>query len=156
MVSQGRQMPATPHPRRNPSAVQPLPVLDFFDRFSSDDACLDHVMEMCLIIDACTFHAVFNPRNANYSQYEAVRDWIENKKGKMIVRGTQYCQELVGRRFLSVLGDYERRRRLVKLPTRRVDELADRLKKLEKHKDFDDPHLIAMAIIAKYRVYMHE
>ncbi len=40
-------MPAkTTLPRKNPSAVQPLSVRDFFKRFPTDDACLDHVMEV--------------------------------------------------------------------------------------------------------------
>ena len=38
------------HPRRkpakNPSAVQPLSVREFFARFSTDDACLEHIMEV--------------------------------------------------------------------------------------------------------------
>ena len=37
---------------------------------------------MCLIIDACTFHAVFDCKNAQHPKYEAVRDWIEHKRGK--------------------------------------------------------------------------
>jgi transposase len=36
----------TPAPRKNPSAVQPLSVREFFKRFPNDDACLDHVMEV--------------------------------------------------------------------------------------------------------------
>ena len=60
------------HPRRkpsqNPSKVQPLSIREFFARFPTDDACLDHIMEVrygmrhpcdkCLNLS--TFHRLAN------------------------------------------------------------------------------------------------
>ena len=58
----------------------------------------------------------------------------------------------MGHRFLTVVGNYERQNRLVKLPKERVDSLMHEIKRKHVHKDFDDPHLVAMVIISKCRV----
>ncbi len=55
-------------PKQNPSKVQPLSVREFFARFSSDDACLEHVMEVryglrhpcAKCLNLATFHKLSN------------------------------------------------------------------------------------------------
>jgi predicted nucleic acid-binding protein len=107
---------------------------------------------MCLIIDACTFHAVFNRDDENHSKYKPVLDWITNKRGKMIIGGKKYHEELVGASYLRILAELDRQRRLVKLPDNDVNRLASRLKRQVNHRDFDDEHLVAMVTVSKCRV----
>jgi predicted nucleic acid-binding protein len=107
---------------------------------------------MCIIIDTCTFHAVFDTENKNHSKYKPVLDWIVNRRGKIITGGTKYRKEMSGRNYLRILTEFDRQKRLVKLTDSVVDREEARLKSKVKHKDFDDAHLIAMVIVSKCRV----
>lgn len=107
---------------------------------------------MCIIIDTCAFHAVFNPDDSFHHKFKPVYDWIEGKKGKIVIGGTDYKNELIKRTSLKILTEYDKMKRLAKVPDEEVDKLVPALKAQVVHKDFDDPHIVALVIASKCRL----
>lgn len=109
---------------------------------------------MCCIIDTNCFTKVFNPNDAEHERFRHIFKWVTEGGGSMIYGGTTYNREVVDkmRKFGRLLADLKRKRRLVKLDDAKVDAVEDRLKNLIQHKDFDDPHLVAMVTVSKCRV----
>lgn len=103
---------------------------------------------MCLIVDVNCFQLVFsrNPR------FAPVFKWLMSDfGGRLIYGGEKYKREVRPylKQFLGVLGELERKGRVVRLRDRDVDESAMVLKKKEPDPDFDDEHIVAMVGISK-------
>jgi hypothetical protein len=109
---------------------------------------------MCIVIDMNAFSCVFNETNENHENYSPVKEWILNGKGKIVVGGSSYLKEL------GKLGKYRKffieLRKAVKVivveDEKSIDELEAELKVKFSHKDFDDPHIVALLIVSGCRV----
>lgn len=108
---------------------------------------------MCVIIDTNTFASVFNPEAQDHKEFQPVYDWIINKKGKIVFGGSKYKEELSkGYRYLKLFGHFSRARKTVEIDQAEVDKYQEILINKIQHRDFDDPHLVAIAYISKCRV----
>lgn len=103
---------------------------------------------MCLVIDTCIFHSVFNPDSKNHAKFQPVMGWLTTGRGKIIFGGSKFKKEIKGT-FLRILADFERKGRIVRVSDAHVDKVGKELKGKIDHKDFDDEHLVALVIITK-------
>lgn len=100
---------------------------------------------MCIVVDTNAISRVFNEQNSEHEEFKPVRDWILKKKGKLVYGGTKYLEEL------SKMGEYlklfqllGRINKTVVVDTEAVDEYQAEAEQMIQHKDFDDPHLVAI------------
>jgi predicted nucleic acid-binding protein len=108
---------------------------------------------MCIIIDTNTFSNVFDKESKGHHEFQPVYDWILNRNGKIVFGGTKYRLELKkAYRFLKIFGEFNRQRKLVTVDDVKIDEYQRILENKKKHKDFDDPHLVAISYISKCKL----
>jgi predicted nucleic acid-binding protein len=109
---------------------------------------------MGVVVDANTIPAVFNRKNANHEDFEAVLFWIVNGKAKLIVGGTVYMKELAAMesylRFVTELG---RLRKVHRADDHQVDNRQSEIRKQESASDFDDSHIVALLSVTRCRVF---
>ena len=103
---------------------------------------------MCIVIDANTFSKVFNVKDSSHSEFEPVLDWIEKGKGKLVFGGSTYINE-IGVRQRRILLEYKKQGKVVTLDKSLVDSEEGVVKKLHTHKDFDDPHMVAIFRVSR-------
>jgi predicted nucleic acid-binding protein len=108
---------------------------------------------MCIILDTNTWSAVFDDSTEKHPEFKPVRDWImgENGVGRIVYGGTTYLNETPPkyRRLLKLLTDAKR---TIPLSLETVDDEEIKLKTKKVHRDFDDPHIVAMVIVSKCRL----
>ncbi len=108
---------------------------------------------MCIIIDTNTWTSVFDPTSEKHPNFKPVFDWIlgENGFGRIVFGGTTYLKETPQKylRLLKLLNDA---RRTIPLPAALVDAMEAELKTKIVHRDFDDPHIVAMVIVSQCRL----
>lgn len=106
---------------------------------------------MCVIVDANTLSSVFKDDALKKHQFEPVLKWVLEGKGKFIIGGTKYLNELrkvrAASSFLSTLR-MRTRDKVVVLDREKVDGYQSLLEKVVNNPDFDDPHLPAMVIVS--------
>lgn len=108
---------------------------------------------MCVIIDTNSFHCVFDKSSQEHKEFEPILKWIIDGKGKIVYGGTKYIEELKQTpKYLKIVGQLNRISKVVRLSTESVDNYQNNIEKQLKHKDFDDPHLVAIAYISKCRI----
>lgn len=109
---------------------------------------------MCIILDTNCFGDIFKSNSPRYSEYKPVLEWILTGKGKFIIGGTKYLEELkkhsAARRFMVNLRKFTNK--LVLLEQNKVDQEQKRIEGLLQDPDFDDPHLPAMVIVSRCRL----
>ena len=104
---------------------------------------------MCLIIDTCAFHAVFNETDKNHFNFVAIVDWLENRRGKIVIGGSKYRKEIETKKVTRLLRNFDQAGRLVKVNDAKVDQIAADLKKRVPEKEFDDEHLVAIISVSR-------
>jgi hypothetical protein len=104
---------------------------------------------MCIVIDADTLSCVFKSDNKMHYEFIPVYDWIIRGKGKMVVGGSKYDEELrevksLTRLFLELV----KAGKIRSADSHRVDAEELELRRIVQHRDFDDQHIIAIVIIS--------
>ena len=109
---------------------------------------------MCLIIDTCAIHSVFDKKSESHKDFRPILDWLTLKNGKLIVGGTKYNNEFhrSTKKYLNILAELKRNNKIIKLPTSEVDREQARVQELEPAQEFDDPHLIAIVRVSKCKL----
>jgi len=108
---------------------------------------------MCIIVDTNTFSSVFDKTSLNHSEFAPVLEWVIEGEGKIVFGGTKYKAELKeAKKFLRFIGQLNRSRKVVQLEDSQIDAYQIILEAKETHKDFDDPHLVAISYISKCRL----
>lgn len=82
-------------------------------------------------------------------------EWILFGKGKMVMGGTRYAEEVGGRslrRFLPLLAELSRINKVARIKNEAVDEEENRIRNLIDDPDFDDPHIAALLRVSRCRV----
>lgn len=102
---------------------------------------------MCAILDANSFS---NFRDQNNEDLEPVRNWVDKKNGKIIYSDTEkFKNEWLKGGMTEQMRTLEQAGKLRRIPFQEVEKKAEELKdKIES----DDPHIIALALIAKVKV----
>jgi hypothetical protein len=109
---------------------------------------------MCIIIDTNSLGAVFDLKNKFHKNFEPVFSWIFNKKGKIVIAGTTYKNEI--KRMAQYRGLILQLQKAGKVAEKwnhdEVDLIEKKVKALESDKKFNDAHIIAMVIVTKRRI----
>lgn len=108
---------------------------------------------MCIIVDTNTIARVFDEDNQEHEDFKPVRDWIINKKGKLVYGGTKYLEELGAMgQYLKLFQLLGRVNKTVIIDKETVDEYQAEAEELIQHKDFDDPHLVAILQVSSCKL----
>ncbi len=108
---------------------------------------------MCTVIDADTFSYFCNSDSAMYSDFQPVRDWIENSNCKIVYGGMDYQNHLNNhKKFLGYLMEQSRKGKIERLNNSEVDRVTDVLKENYTSTDFDDHHIVAIVLISRCKV----
>lgn len=105
---------------------------------------------MCLVIDACCLPKVLNPHDEEHAHFQAVCEWIFKGDGRMIYGGTKYRRELRRlQKYLKVVSELNRKGRVIEVADERVDALETLIRTTLPDKQFNDEHLVAIAIASR-------
>jgi hypothetical protein len=108
---------------------------------------------MCLIIDTCCIHRVFNVSSKEHAEFAPVLKWITRGKGRMLYGGRKYKEELRAMTsYLRLFTEFQRQGKLVEVVGDKVDEFGEALKKRVPDKSFNDEHIVALVAISRCRV----
>lgn len=108
---------------------------------------------MCIIIDTNTFSSIFDSKSAEHIEFRPVLNWIKNGKGKIVYGGTKYRNELrKAQKYLGIFNELKKARKIVEIPNEQVDSEQIRIEDLITHRDFDDPHLIAIVSASRCKL----
>ena len=102
---------------------------------------------MCLILDADKYSDFLNPNN---SDLQPVRDWIQNKGGKLVYSPTKKLKEELGRhkRMKSRFLLYAQAGRVREVERDKVDHMEAGLTGLSSN----DSHIVALALVAEVKL----
>jgi hypothetical protein len=109
---------------------------------------------MCVVIDTNNISRVFDPSNAEHADFAPVFQWIVEGNGKVVVGGSKFDQELLyHKKFIPFLGQLSRMNKVLRIPTKSVDDLeAEIIRKTEPHQDFDDPHIVSLLALSGCKI----
>jgi predicted nucleic acid-binding protein len=108
---------------------------------------------MCVIIDTNVFSSVFNKSSVAHGEFAPVLDWIVNGKGKIVYGGSKYKEELRrAGKYLKIIGQFNRSRKVVNINDNPIDKHQAHVEGILKHRDFDDPHLVAICFVSKCEI----
>lgn len=111
---------------------------------------------MCIIIDTCAFHCVFDNRTPKHKEYKPVGDWLLARKGKLVYGGQKYAIELLNNsQYIRLFLEFERSAQLFHAPEDKVNALSKEIQK-RRLKDCDDEHIIALSIVSGCRLVCTE
>lgn len=105
---------------------------------------------MCIIVDTNSMASVFRPKTIDHKNFKPVYDWIIEGKGKLIIGGSEYQKEVSG--YLRLLADLAKVKKVVKICCDKVDTEKARIEKIVNHKDYDDPHVVALVSVSKCKL----
>lgn len=105
---------------------------------------------MCVVIDMNVFGSVFNPDDDKHIFFEPVKSWVINGKAKIVMGGTKYYEELEKlAKYRKLILALKRAGKVYDVPdTNSIDKKSDELAQAINHRDFDDPHIVALLIIS--------
>lgn len=109
---------------------------------------------MCVVIDTCVIHGVFDLGAKAHKRFAPILDWLLNGNGKMVYGGKKYKDELkatIGK-YRSILAELQRQGKIIDVDDDAVDMRQRLLERVEANKDFDDPHLVAIVIESGCRI----
>ncbi len=110
---------------------------------------------MCMIIDTNTISCVFSSDNNKHNDFKPVLKWFLYDKAKIILGGKLLTKELSEKhlqRFLPLMKEFALLNKIHYISNEQVDLKEEEIKSKEKNKDFDDPHIIALAILSKAKI----
>lgn len=108
---------------------------------------------MCIVPDAPILIPMLKPSDPAHEEFAPVLLWVRNGRGKFVVGGSKWKQELRAvRSILQPLQELERRGKIVFTPDAEVDAEVQVVKDLEPRADFDDPHLVALVRLTGCRL----
>lgn len=98
---------------------------------------------MCIVIDVNVLPNVFQSTNADHQEFKYIKDWIINGKGKLVYGGTDFINEIPVK-FRRIINQLKIANKVVLANGKDVDNYTKEVKKIIQHRDFDDPHLVAL------------
>ncbi len=108
---------------------------------------------MCIVIDTNTFASVFNAKSQDHDKFKPVLDWIIGGKGKIVYGGKKYKRELAqAHKYLNLFREFDKANKIALVDDDRVDQQQTELETVIEHRNFDDPHLIAIIIVSGCRL----
>jgi len=110
---------------------------------------------MPIIVDINCLTNVFDKHSSKHKDFEAVKNWIIKGKGKVVFGGTTYSKELPYK-YVDLFAILKGLNKVIEGDRKVIDQKEIENKKLIPDKDFDDPHIAAIACITKCRLICSE
>jgi predicted nucleic acid-binding protein len=101
---------------------------------------------MCFVLDANSFHCLFNKTSKGHAEFVPLLDWLyNNPRTSLVIGGKTYRKEM-GRlcKYLNYIVELKRARKLSEIKDDVVDAEEERLKLAVTHQKFNDAHIIAI------------
>ena len=101
---------------------------------------------MCFVLDVNSFHRMFDRNSKEHADFAPLLEWLyDNPRTSLVIGGTTYGDE-IGRlsKYLGYIVELERTRKLSRIDDAVVDSEEKRVADLVTHRDFDDPHIVAL------------
>lgn len=112
---------------------------------------------MAIIIDTNCLANVFSRKSENHKEYKPVLDWIIYGKGMMVYGGSKYIAELRKiPKYLPIIRFLREVNKVIVGNPENIDRIQEEIEANTKNKNFDDPHLPAIAIDTKCRLICSE
>lgn len=110
---------------------------------------------MCFVLDINAFHIVFNTSHCTHKEFKPLLKWLYGQpKTCLVVGGTHYRNELKNlNSHLARLVELRRAGKLRYICDSLVDQEETRLKMTVQHKNFDDPHIVAIFCVSGCRIF---
>lgn len=109
---------------------------------------------MCIVIDANAVSSVFLESVCDHDDFAPVLQWIIEGRGKIVIGGKTYNEEVFVRmsKYIGLFTELQRSNKIVKIDDDVVDDVEKSL--VESHPDekIQDAHLIAIIISSKCRL----
>jgi len=110
---------------------------------------------MCFVLDINIFHCIFSSNSKEYTEFSPLRNWLfSNPRTSLVVGGTTYRNELKQlTKYLGMLIELEKKKKITKISNDVVDAEEKRVRSLVGHRDFDDPHIVAIFCASRCRIF---
>jgi len=107
------------------------------------------------VLDANSFHRVFDPNNVGYPDFAPLRNWLyDHPRTSLVIGGTHYRDEIAKlRKYFGKLVELKRARKLSEILDDVVDTEETRVKKAAQKNKCNDPHLIALLCASGCRIF---
>lgn len=105
---------------------------------------------MCIVVDTNCMSSVFKTSTSDHAEFKPVKEWILDGKGKIVIGGSKYLKEI--RSYLPIIAELSKVNKVVKICSATIDQEHLNLDGKLKHKNYDDPHVIALLSISKCKV----
>lgn len=115
---------------------------------------------MAILIDVNTVSKVFNVSDAEHHKFKPVRDWIIERKGKMIYGGETYIKEIkLLKKYNNLLTQLKTARKVILFDGVLVDSKEKQIKSVLKSRGisktdvrYNDSHIVAILAVTKCRM----
>lgn len=110
---------------------------------------------MAIIVDTNCLSHVFNRKDEKHEIFKPVLDWIIYGHGFIVYGGTKYNEELsLCKKYLKLFILLKSIGKAIEFRDKcqLIDSITKRLEEKYGNKDFDDPHLPAIAQVTKCRI----
>lgn len=108
---------------------------------------------MCLVLDINAFHLVF----AGNESFKPVLDWLVHGRGKLVMGGSKYDEELTKMpKYLRLISLLKSSRKVVRANDEAVDRKTKEITRACPDPDFDDPHMVALLSVSGCKLFCSE
>lgn len=110
---------------------------------------------MCFVLDVNAFHLMFKSNSSGHADFKPLLDWLyDHPRTCLVIGGTRYRQELDAvQKYIGYLVELKRARKLREIIDDIVDAEEERLKKVFRHRDFDDQHIVALFCVSGCMIF---
>jgi predicted nucleic acid-binding protein len=112
---------------------------------------------MCIVIDMNVIGRVFDSNKNDSYKYQPVLNWILHQDGMLVVGGSTFFEELRKlTKYLKFYNILNKAGKVKRINDEDVDAKMEELITLCDHRDFDDPHIVALLIVSGCKVLCTE
>lgn len=105
---------------------------------------------MCIVVDTNSMASVFKATSSDHEEFKPVKDWIIEGKGKLVIGGSDYLREISS--YIAIITELSKANKVIRLNLEDIDSETSILKDKIEHKNYDDPHIIALLSISRCRL----
>lgn len=112
---------------------------------------------MCLVLDVNSFHCVFDQSSQNHPAFKPVFDWLFIGKGKLVMGGAKYDDEISKmKKYTRLLKLLRSCNKIVRADDQSVDSMAREIERVCPDTDFDDHHIVALLSVSGCQLFCSE
>ncbi|MHA6787438.1 hypothetical protein ACWA6H_07050 [Pseudomonas bijieensis] len=109
-----------------------------------------------MVLDINAFHLVFG-QSKGHESFKPVLDWLLHGRGKLVMGGSKYDEELAKmQKYLRLISLLKSSRKVVRADDNAVDQRAIEITRACPDPDFDDPHMVALLSVSGCKLFCSE